>query len=230
MPAYASFNQLIPQFPHKTAKTQKRIMKLLVLKDGEQYGPYEQTELEGYVQQGSFSLSDLCWQESWEDWKPLSSIISRPPPNPSPGSPPPMNPVQQPTRQEETVFSDGAINITTTRIIIRGTTYALRNITSVKMAMTPAKQGCAILFLIFSIFFALASFILMTQDPGSGIFGLLIFGGMATGAFFWVKACKPSYHVSIASASGEAHALTSPDRAYIESVVSNINEAIVRYQ
>ena len=58
-------------------------MPILVTKDGQQYGPYELAELQGYVTQGSFSLTDLCWQDGWADWMPLSTIISRPPPPPS---------------------------------------------------------------------------------------------------------------------------------------------------
>jgi len=57
-------------------------MSYLVNKNGEQFGPYGLEELAGYVARGSFSISDLCWQDGWDDWKPLSSIISRPPPTP----------------------------------------------------------------------------------------------------------------------------------------------------
>jgi membrane protein YdbS with pleckstrin-like domain len=59
-------------------------MPILVSKDGQQYGPYEIDELQGYVTQGSFLLADQCWQEGWADWQPLSTIISRPPPPPAP--------------------------------------------------------------------------------------------------------------------------------------------------
>jgi hypothetical protein len=59
-------------------------MPILVIKDGKQYGPYEFTDLVGYVSQGSFALTDLCWQDGWKDWQPLSSIISIPPPPAAP--------------------------------------------------------------------------------------------------------------------------------------------------
>ena len=55
-------------------------MPILITKNDEQYGPYELSELQEYVHQGSFLLTDLCWQEGWEDWQPISSIVSRPPP------------------------------------------------------------------------------------------------------------------------------------------------------
>ncbi len=60
-------------------------MAIKVIKDGEEYGPYELEDLKGYVSQGSFSVSDLCWQEGWEEWRSISTIISRPPP-PAPTS------------------------------------------------------------------------------------------------------------------------------------------------
>ena len=59
-------------------------MPFLVIKDGEQYGPYELNDLTGYVSHGSFSLTDLCWQEGWEDWQPLSAVVPRPPPPAAP--------------------------------------------------------------------------------------------------------------------------------------------------
>jgi hypothetical protein len=56
---------------------------LLVLKDQQQYGPYELSELQGYVTQGSFALTDLCWQEGWPEWRPLSTVVRVPPPPPA---------------------------------------------------------------------------------------------------------------------------------------------------
>jgi len=63
-------------------------MPITVIKSGQQYGPYEFNDLTGYVSQGSFSPSDFCWQDGWEDWRPISSIIPygghlpSPPPSP----------------------------------------------------------------------------------------------------------------------------------------------------
>ena len=36
-------------------------MQILVLKDERQYGPYELADLQSYVREGSFALTDLCW-------------------------------------------------------------------------------------------------------------------------------------------------------------------------
>ena len=57
-------------------------MPILITKDGQQYGPYELPDIQEYVNQGSFALTDQCWQDGWPDWRPLSTIISRPPPPP----------------------------------------------------------------------------------------------------------------------------------------------------
>jgi len=207
-------------------------MKILVSKDEEQYGPYEFDELESYVAQGSFSLSDMCWSDGWTEWQPLSSIISRPPPSPMANSQPSVSSGSRPQagRQEETVFADSNIRITTTRIIIQATTYALRNITSVKMGTTPAKQGCAIILLILGILILPLALGVIFTEAKTGIVFLLFSGVLVSGAVLSFRACKARYHVTIASASGEANALTSDDRAYIAYVVSKINEAIVRYQ
>jgi hypothetical protein len=208
-------------------------MKILVLKHEEQYGPYELNDLEAYVAQGSFSLSDMCWQEGWTEWKPLSSIISRPPPPPAMSNPA-VSSAQLNTRQEETVFSDGNILITTTRVIIQGTTYALRNITSVKATIQPAKKVGPILLLIVSIFLFFWCRIPATDESGStAIFRVVSFFGsivMFVRSVRSLTTLKPSYHLAIASSSGEVNALTSNDREYVKKVVSYINEAIVRYQ
>lgn len=52
-------------------------MATFVFKDGEQYGPYESDELDAYIAEGVFLLSDVCWQDGWPDWRPLSSITQQ---------------------------------------------------------------------------------------------------------------------------------------------------------
>lgn len=48
---------------------------ILVLKDGEKWGPYTTEELEGHVEQGTFAPEDLVWWEGLEEWQPLSSLF-----------------------------------------------------------------------------------------------------------------------------------------------------------
>lgn len=53
-------------------------MSILIFKDGQQYGPYDLNDIQEQVTQGAFGTSDLCWQEGWEDWRPLSYILGKP--------------------------------------------------------------------------------------------------------------------------------------------------------
>jgi len=57
-------------------------MPYLVSKDGEQFGPFELDELTRYVQEGSILLTDHCWQEGWDQWFPIHSVVSVPVPLP----------------------------------------------------------------------------------------------------------------------------------------------------
>jgi len=84
-------------------------MPILVIKDGDQYGPYELGDLSGFILQGSFSLTDLCWQDGWIDWQPLSSIISRPPP-PAAVPAPVQNLTSTPSKQAEEILWEGHAN------------------------------------------------------------------------------------------------------------------------
>ncbi|HEY5233035.1 MAG TPA: DUF6232 family protein [Verrucomicrobiae bacterium] len=140
--------------------------------------------------------------------------------------PPPL-PVQP---KEETIYSDNAVAVTNTRVIIWGTTYALRNITSVRMTYTPPRVLGAILLLVLGLIFLLAA-ILAIHSRAPAPIGVYILGGaMVIGAILMMVTAKTSYHVNLSSAAGEVHALTSKKRAYIEQIVLNINKAIVKYQ
>jgi hypothetical protein len=128
--------------------------------------------------------------------------------------------------EEEIIYSDANVSVSTSRVIISGTTYALRNITSVKMTVTPAKQGCAIALIIVGGLGLLGG--LASKD---GVLVGLIIGAIIIGlGVLWLRAVKADYHVTIASSSGEGNALTSRDRPYIQKIVDAINEAIVRYR
>jgi hypothetical protein len=127
---------------------------------------------------------------------------------------------------EEVIYSDNNVSVTTSRIMIRGTTYALRNITSVKMTITPARQGCAVALIVAGVICAATAL-----GSKSGAAPALALGGLIAGVgilgFF---SSKPEYHVTIASSSGEVRALSAKNEAYIKKVVDAVNEAIVRYR
>ena len=131
---------------------------------------------------------------------------------------------------EENIYSDNNVSVTTARVIISGTTYALRNITSVRMTTTPASSGCAVVLIVLGAISLLVALGTFGRDAGAGFVALLFAAGILAAGIFWLRSLKSSFHVTIASSSGEARALTSTDRAYIDKIVGSINEAIVRYR
>ncbi|EEQ09834.1 hypothetical protein ymoll0001_18190 [Yersinia mollaretii ATCC 43969] len=50
---------------------------------------------------------------------------------------------------------------------------------------------------------------------------------MLLAAIFWFKKIQPEYIVVLNSSSGEAQALRSYDKNYIQSVINALNESIV---
>jgi hypothetical protein len=139
---------------------------------------------------------------------------------------PPLLPVQL---TEERIYFDNVVAVTTTRVIIGGTTYALRNITSVKMTNTPPRIGWPLLLLILGLFF-LGLSVLFQRNEGTPIIAYIFLGAWIAGAILWMVMTKNHFHVNLSSAAGETHALTSRNRAYIERVVLSINEAIVKHK
>lgn len=129
---------------------------------------------------------------------------------------------------EETILQEGGVTVTTARVIIGGTTYSLRNITSVKTTFTPPNTGCAVGLMIIGGLITVAGIASFQADIGQGLMGLACSGVFIAAGFFWFKSLKNDYHVVFASSSGEAQALTSKDRAFVDRVVASINDAIAR--
>jgi len=50
-------------------------MKYMLMRDGQQYGPYTLADLQRYVAGGNILVSDLVKSEGMDDWVPLSQII-----------------------------------------------------------------------------------------------------------------------------------------------------------
>lgn len=129
---------------------------------------------------------------------------------------------------EVQLYSDSSISITTARVVVGSKVYAMRNITSVGIGSTPPSRNGAIVLLIIGAVAMAGSVGVFRDDKSAGI-QVLLFGIVATVVgILWFKSRKPTYHLVIGSASGEAHNLHSKDLAYIRTVVSKINDAIVQ--
>jgi ABC-type uncharacterized transport system permease subunit len=115
---------------------------------------------------------------------------------------------------QEAIFSDASVFVSSTRVIISGTTYPTANITSVRsFSREPSRTGPGVLILI-----GLIS--LITRAWG------VAFIFCAAGVTWWVLQ-KTAFTVLIGTAGGEHQALNSNDGKYVDGIVSAINEAIV---
>jgi len=116
----------------------------------------------------------------------------------------------------------------------------MANITSVSSAIIPANRVPGVIIAIVGLLItACAGCFFVGTLSSSGntdavggavvigvgvLFGLLVMGaGIAIAVM-----TKPSYVVRIGSASGEANALVSKDRAFVGKIVNAMNEAIVK--
>lgn len=52
-------------------------MKIIVLQNQEQFGPFDLDQLQFIVNEGHFQLTDYCWAEGWSEWQLLSTITQR---------------------------------------------------------------------------------------------------------------------------------------------------------
>ena len=51
-------------------------MAIFIHKNDEQLGPYQETEIKVFIQEGRITLENLGWKEGMSDWKPLKEIIN----------------------------------------------------------------------------------------------------------------------------------------------------------
>lgn len=117
------------------------------------------------------------------------------------------------TAEETTLFQQGSIVVTNARFISGQETYAIRNVTSVSSTRQPPKRGALVIT-------ALAGLLLCTGAPFVG-------APLASGALFLLWKARPTYHVVLRTAGGEANALESTDQALIQRVVDALNQAMV---
>jgi hypothetical protein len=146
---------------------------------------------------------------------------------PQPRTVPPLLPVQS---KEETIYADNIVAITSSRVIIWGTTYALRNITSVRMTLTPPQVAGAIFLLFCGLVTLLFAYLSFDETKLAQVGTYVIACALIGGSILWMAKVKSTYHINLASTAGEIHALTSKNKAYIERVVLSVNEAIAKQQ
>ena len=128
---------------------------------------------------------------------------------------------------EHVFLSDNDIYVSNTKVMLHGTTYATANITSVTKRFTPASKGCAVLLIVIGAFMTLGSLgAIGSKEPGMGIVMFLICAGIVIAGIAWFRSLKPTYHVVLASASGEREGMSSKDNDLVDRVIDAITNAI----
>ena len=118
--------------------------------------------------------------------------------------------------EEKTFLSEGGVNVTSARFIVPSQTFAMSGITSVKAFEEQPRRAWPIIFLILGALFLF----------GGG--GATVFGGiLAVVSIAWLVSQKAKFHVLLSTASGEAKALSSQNREWINRVVTALNDSIV---
>lgn len=133
---------------------------------------------------------------------------------------------------EQTFLEHGSVQVTKTRFIVPGETYAVNGIISVKTTETfeeiPTSfkekiTTLAVSWLIFGIF--LTGAYLIHQDTLGTLIGLFLL--FLSWSVLVGKKKVPTYSVTLRTSSGEVKALESPERQFIQEVTQAINQAIV---
>ena len=129
---------------------------------------------------------------------------------------------------EEHVFlQEESVYVSNTKVLLHGTTYATANITSVTKRATPPSTGCAVILLVFGILLLLGGVCAFSKrEPGAAVVVLLVAAGMIAAAVMWMRSLKSTYHVVLASSSGERQGLSSQDESLVDRVVNAIAAAI----
>lgn len=116
-------------------------------------------------------------------------------------------------QQERVFFQDSNVTITQSRYIANGTTYAMRNISSVDVFKVPLKYTAETILIILGV-------------------GLLPLFGLGLIFIIWAiimsNKKKPNYAVRITTNAGETNSFISPEKEYIQKIVNAINEAIIQ--
>jgi triphosphoribosyl-dephospho-CoA synthetase len=116
--------------------------------------------------------------------------------------------------EEKFFFDQNGVQVTNARFKVNTQTYAIRNITSTEVWTSKRKWALGALLV------AMCIAAISSENYGIAV----IFTGLSVWAF---SAGRPKHHVKLRTSAGEAMALESRDHAYVVSVVSALNDAIV---
>lgn len=121
--------------------------------------------------------------------------------------------------QEQMIYQDGQVTVTTARFVVGPTLYPIRGITAVQPIVIPANRGNAI-----AVGLAASAMLVLgvaTSSPGVGGVGVIL-ALVAVG--LWMAA-HPVYIVRVWTAGGQVDAVSSNELVRIQTIVSALHRA-----
>lgn len=127
---------------------------------------------------------------------------------------------------EKTFFAEGGVTITQSRVMVKGDTYSLANITSCKPRTSLETDQRKSFLKKAAVAVGIIIGIAIGVSAKNFWVGLIVAILAIIGARF-IKDKYKLYKVYLGSASGETEALKNKDEHFIDQVVRAINEAII---
>lgn len=128
--------------------------------------------------------------------------------------------------EEQTLFAENGVYVTTARFVVGTVVFPIRGLTAVIPFCERPKRGVA--FTCFGIaaflFFAALGHPTAPISGGAFTIGLCLAG---VGTFAWVS-LKPRYGLRILTASTSVPAILTPDHSFVERVHVALNQALAR--
>jgi Family of unknown function (DUF6232) len=121
------------------------------------------------------------------------------------------------------------VAVTTSRVLCAGTTYAIGNISSVRLGETHPNAIPTLVAIAIGLCVLVAALARLEFNPAV-VFLFVVGIALIAFAVRHVHQLTPDYHLLISSSDGEVHAFTSKDRQQIERIVAGVNDAIGRYR
>lgn len=137
----------------------------------------------------------------------------------------PVMPVTPHSEEETVYFQDPFVTVTAARVVFGGTTFPLRNVSSVRVDVSPASYIFAGVLLLLGLGLGVAAVMLPTARMilvcCSGL--MVVFGILA------VVSAKTTYRLTVGNAGGEFLGTSSNSKGYMTKLHRALNEAIVNF-
>ena len=128
---------------------------------------------------------------------------------------------------EQSFFDEGSIRVTSSRIVVRGTTYSTANVTSVTTFVQPPDRGRAGWLIAGGVLGAIGSLSFIADAPGPALLSLLVALTASALGVAWFRSLRPTFTVVLNTAAGEQKALQTADEDLVDRFRHAVEAAIV---